>query len=319
MHKILSLIIPVYGVEKYIQEFVSSLIDQVNQEVELIVVDDGCLDSSIEIMKNVISKYPQNIQDCFIFLKQENQGQSAARNYGLTQAKGDFVGFLDPDDIVYPSYIDTLTKQMKLHPDVDVFHINALEIDEKSIKQRELVLVDTEGLIENDTFYIFELIKQDLWQPWFRFFSKKHIINLNFRSGILLEDKYLFSELYNNKIATIMNVNKYLIGYRVHSKSSLNNEKNLDKLILSAKEGVLKYGEYNDKNMSYVFLSYLNLYIGLVSKINIDQIRNKILELNSYYKKAKKINKIKLSEKIKFNFPVMYAKIRHIVRIILKV
>lgn len=319
MHKILSLIIPVYGVESYIKEFLFSLIDQLNQEVELIVVDDGCLDNSIEIMKSVISKYPQDIQDCFIFLKQENQGQSAARNYGLTQTKGDFIGFLDPDDIVYPSYIDTLIEKMKQHPEVDVFHINAIEIDEKSNKQKKLVLVDANGLIESNSTYMYQLVKKDLWQPWFRFFSKKHKSNLNFKSGILLEDKYLFSDLYSNKIVTIMNLNKYLLGYRVHPKSSLNDEKNLDKLIVSAKEGVLKYGEYNDEIMLFIFLSYLNLYIGLVSKINIDQIKNRILELNPYYEKAKRINKIKLSEKIKFNFPVIYAKIRHIVRNILKV
>lgn len=314
MHKILSLIIPVYGVEIYIKEFLFSLIDQLNQEVELIVVDDGCLDNSIEIMKSVISKYPQDIQDCFIFLKQENQGQSAARNYGLTQAKGDFVGFLDPDDIVYPSYIDTLTKQMKQHPEVDVFHINAIEIDEKSNKQKKLVLVDADDLIENNSTYMFQLVKKDLWQPWFRFFNKKLISDLKFTPGLLFEDKFLFAELYSKSIKHVANIEKVLVGYRVHNNSSFNHPKNLDRLLTSAYDGIVKYSSSEQYEMKLVYVSYLKCYLGLIARKDIKDVKPLIKNMNHYFVDVQSIKDISTSEKLRFSFPYLFVVIRKLVR-----
>src|SRR5690606_27474731 len=102
----LSIIIPVYGVEKYILEFAQSLIFQLNNEVELIIINDGTKDRSIAILKEYVAT--QFLDKNIIWLEQENQGQSIARNYGISIANGDYITFLDPDDLVFEEYVSQI-------------------------------------------------------------------------------------------------------------------------------------------------------------------------------------------------------------------
>lgn len=67
MKKVLSIIIPVYGVERYIEECMRSITCQITEDVEVIVVNDGTSDRSIEIAKNVVSELPKDLQSCFFF------------------------------------------------------------------------------------------------------------------------------------------------------------------------------------------------------------------------------------------------------------
>lgn len=100
MKKKLSIIIPVYNVEKYIEKCLNSLITQINDEVEVIVVNDGSNDKSLELCK----KYSEYIN---IFTK-SNGGLSSARNYGIEKATGEYIAFIDSDDWVYPNYVKKL-------------------------------------------------------------------------------------------------------------------------------------------------------------------------------------------------------------------
>lgn len=96
MDKILvSVIIPVYNGEKYLEECIESLINQTLQECEFIFINDGSSDKS----KEIIEKYKIN-DERIILINQENQGVSAARNKGLEIARGEFIGFVDIDDYI---------------------------------------------------------------------------------------------------------------------------------------------------------------------------------------------------------------------------
>lgn len=91
-----SVIVPVYNVEKYIEKCLNTLVNQTLQDIEIIVVNDGATDNSEKIIKEFLEKYPEKI----VYLKKENGGLSDARNFGIPYAKGEYIAFVDSDDYV---------------------------------------------------------------------------------------------------------------------------------------------------------------------------------------------------------------------------
>lgn len=92
-----SVIVPVYNVELYLEKCLLSLVKQTLDEIEIIIVNDGSKDGSQKIIDDFSTKYPNKIKS---FTK-ENGGLSDARNFGLDHASGDFIGFVDSDDYVF--------------------------------------------------------------------------------------------------------------------------------------------------------------------------------------------------------------------------
>jgi len=99
----ISIIIPIYKVEKYLRLCLDSLCMQTLKDIEIICVNDGSPDNCIEILK----EYKKKDKRIYI-INQENLGSGPARNNGLEHAKGEFVGFVDPDDWVSPDYFEIL-------------------------------------------------------------------------------------------------------------------------------------------------------------------------------------------------------------------
>ena len=98
-----SIIIPVYNVEKYLQKCLESLVNQTLKEIEIICINDGSTDKSEEILKIFAQK-----DDRIIVVNKENEGQSVARNVGIKLAKGEFLGFVDSDDWVDLDFFEKL-------------------------------------------------------------------------------------------------------------------------------------------------------------------------------------------------------------------
>ena len=89
-----SVIVPVYNVEKFIDKCLNSIVNQTLKEIEIIVVNDGSPDNSQKIIDKYVKKYPEKVQS---FIK-ENGGQGSARNLGIEKAKGEYISFVDSDD-----------------------------------------------------------------------------------------------------------------------------------------------------------------------------------------------------------------------------
>lgn len=102
---LVTVIIPFYNAEKYLQEAILSVRNQTYPFIELIMIDDGSTDGSFEIAKSYENEY-------VILLQQANNGACVARNKGLAKAKGEFVKFLDADDFLYPEAIEKQIKQI---------------------------------------------------------------------------------------------------------------------------------------------------------------------------------------------------------------
>lgn len=95
-----SIIVPVYNVEKYLKRCLDSLVNQTLKDIEIICVNDGSTDGSLAIL----DEYVRN-DDRIVVINQENSGQSVARNRGIDVAKGEYIGFVDSDDWVSEDYL----------------------------------------------------------------------------------------------------------------------------------------------------------------------------------------------------------------------
>ena len=99
-----SVIVPVYNVEKYIERCIKTLITQTLSDIEIIFVDDGSKDNSKKIIEKYLKLYPNKLK----YLYKENGGLSSARNYGIPYAKGEYIAFLDSDDYIEPTMYEEM-------------------------------------------------------------------------------------------------------------------------------------------------------------------------------------------------------------------
>ena len=111
-----SVIIPTYQYDSFIGEAIDSVLAQTYKDYELIVVDDGSIDRTREI----ISKYGSNIN----YIYQENKGLAAARNTGIRATKGEYLSFLDADDAWLPNKLEVEVEFLDTHPVVGMVYSN---------------------------------------------------------------------------------------------------------------------------------------------------------------------------------------------------
>lgn len=122
--KLVSVIIPVYKAEKYIAATLQSVLEQTYKTIEVLIIDDGSPDRSVEVC--------QQFTDPRIrIIRQENRGLSGARNTGIHQAKGDYLAFLDPDDLWLPEKIEKHVEHLNSSPTVGISFSRSAFIDEE--------------------------------------------------------------------------------------------------------------------------------------------------------------------------------------------
>lgn len=126
MNKLVSIIIPVYKVEKYIEKCMQSLLDQTYENFEALVVDDGSPDSSITLAKELVGNDAR-----FIFFEKENGGQGSARNLGLEQAKGNYITFLDSDDSYTSDALQTIVSEFDGNFSFSILSFGINKVDEQ--------------------------------------------------------------------------------------------------------------------------------------------------------------------------------------------
>lgn len=130
-----SIIVPVYNVEKYIKKCLDSIMNQSFKDYEVIVINDGTKDKSMDIVK----KYDVKI------INQENKGQSSARNHGIKEAKGEYIVFLDSDDTIERDLLKELNEVTKDKPDVVRFQVRETYENKENIEYKEEAFDTCEG------------------------------------------------------------------------------------------------------------------------------------------------------------------------------
>ena len=125
----ISIIIPVYNVEKYVAACLDSIIQNINKAIEIIVVNDGSKDNSEKVIKEYIKKYPEYIK----YFKKKNGGLYSARNEGIKHASGEYLMFVDSDDTLEKNAIDKLIDYINKNSfDILVYQMNSIRSDIKT-------------------------------------------------------------------------------------------------------------------------------------------------------------------------------------------
>ena len=128
-----SIVIPVYNVEEYLRDCLDSIINQTLKDIEIICINDGSTDNSLQILEEYAQK-----DNRIILLEQENQGQGIARNNGIAIAKGKYIGFVDSDDFISKDYFKALYETIILEDSDIVFTDNIIEFENKNqIKEQK--------------------------------------------------------------------------------------------------------------------------------------------------------------------------------------
>ena len=256
----LSIIVRVYGVENFVLDFAESLFPQLNENVELIIVDDGAKDNSILILKEY---YNKNNYTRFnlIWLEQENQGQSVARNYGISKSTGDYITFLDPDDLVSCNYINQIISAIKVSPDLIQFNCEVFVSsgsEKNKINEIKLVNDNLSFILNEDK--IIEIYSKKAWFSWLRVVKRQFIDSDFFPKNVNYQDMMAFPKLYK-KVKNIKNIDENLVLYRVHSNSSVNSFK--PKLLTSADFGLELYEKIEDSLDIIIYKQFLTLRMDL--------------------------------------------------------
>ena len=244
-----SVIVPVYNVEKYVEKCLKSLVNQTMQEIEIIVVDDGSKDGSKSIVDNYIKKYPDKIK----YLYKENGGLSSARNFAIPYANGEYIAFLDSDDYVEPTMYEEMYKLAKKD------NADMVECDfiwEYPNKQKY-----DYGVVYNGKK---EAIEKARVVAWNKLIKREIIENekIEFPFGLRYEDVEFFYKLVPslNKIAFLK---KYFIHYVQRENSIANTQNTKTKDIFKVLNNVIEfyknkgyYDEYKEE-LEYTYLRLL--------------------------------------------------------------
>ncbi len=193
----LSIIIPVFNAEKYIEKCLKSIITNVAEteiEVELIIVNDGSTDGTSELLQRIEYK---NMK---IFHNQ-NHGVSYSRNFGIEQATGDYIMFVDSDDILKSEWIKIILSSLTQHEEDVIYYSN--KIDEKMDKEKLL-------------YHIVGYHCCCLAGPYSKIYKRKFIIenNIQFDEGIINGEDMLFNLKCYLKLQTYKTVSQSFYLYR---------------------------------------------------------------------------------------------------------
>lgn len=218
----ISIIVPVYNTEKYLEKCLESLINQTLKDIEIICVNDGSTDKSVEILNN-FAKKDKRIK----IISQKNKGQSAARNEGIKIAKGKYIGFLDSDDWADRTMFEKLYENATKF-DAEISMCSITTFDEKTNiynKSDPYMTLDLFSQnFENRAFNpkeTYDFIFRICVTPWNKIYKKSFLnkYNILFEEGLNFEDNVFFYKTFF-QAKKICLTKENLIFYRLNSKTS---------------------------------------------------------------------------------------------------
>lgn len=250
----LSVIIPVYNVSDYLNQCLTSVLNQDvdYSDYEAIIVNDGSTDGSLTIAKNFADKY-ENI----IIVSQKNQGLSAARNMGLSLAKGDYVWFVDSDDYIEKNCLKEIICTLYKN-NLDGLRLRHIrDVDGKRLyDQRKLSkgVISGQDCLKNHRTY-----REAAWLTIY----KRSILDehgLKFIEGKIHEDTEFTPKAYYY-LERVMFLDKYVYCYRMNSKSLTSDDSLLEKRCLDLLDIACAMKEFCEKKVRLDFRPVYRQYI----------------------------------------------------------
>lgn len=302
----ISIIVPIYNVEKYLEKCVSSIINQTYKNIEIILVDDGSTDNCYRICDDFQKKDKR-----IIVIHKKNGGLSDARNAGLRIATGELIGFVDGDDYIKKDMYEKMYTCMK-NTDADIVECKCINVR----NEKEEIVNESSKTYLYDAQAALKLMMssgQKIQKPrlsvWSKLFKKEIIDGLKFPVGKVHEDIVFEAKAFLNA-EKICILDKCLYCYNIREGSIMNSgfsKKDLDKLILMQERTELlkerklnALAEISEINYYETVLRYY--YLASINKaISIKRQLEELLKKNKH-----RIINLKLSKTRKLEFKMFY-------------
>lgn len=315
--ELITVIVPIYKVEEYLDKCILSIINQTYRNLEIILIDDGSPDKCGEIC----DKYKKQDNRIQVIHKQ-NEGISVARNIGIDLSKGEYLFFVDSDDYLHENMIEILYKNIKMY-DADIsmcdyirvknYNINMLDKEENIIVYSNIEALEK---LYKDTFTFHEDYSLFI-APWNKLYKKAIFDEIRYPIGKVYEDgATIYKVLFEAKKIVYSNLKLY---YYYQRPGSISRKKfditRLDRL--DAFKGQVNF--YKEKNLEKLHYYALNTYLNMImeyyylaqSEMGSVEISNKMKELFKYEfvnaKKEVNFSKERLEELKSFQHPLIYS------------
>ena len=277
----ISVIVPVFNTEKYLKECLDSILCQSFLDFELILVDDGSTDSS----GIICDEYAKNNNRIRVF-HQVNKGQAAARNFAVQESKGDWVAFVDSDDVIHPQYLERLYKC--IDSDVNICCCNVFE--NEHTPDYSVVSMDKMAAKYkvDESFLMSEMADGYIGQiVCAKIIRKKIVKEIPFKEGRVFEDNAVMKKwLYIAKFISF--VDEALYFYRINNSGTSKGSFDINKVkdVLWSRDEIIEFFKENGLNTAYelaernYILFAINLYFRLnkVDKENAKNLKRDILK-----------------------------------------
>lgn len=300
MEKI-SIIVPVYNVEKYLKDCLSSILNQTFSNFELILVDDGSQDDSGKICDEFALK-----DNRIKVIHKENGGQSSARNIGLDIAKGEYIIFVDSDDVIATNMFEILFNIIcETNTDIVTckyirfFLTTEISINE-NVNSNRVDILNTDTIMK-------ELVNNEKvnFSPCAKIYKKELFNSLRFQEGIIFEDMQLLYQLWAT-IEKAAITDSILYFYRNNPTSTLNSKYNSKHLIeYEIRKDIYEFYQKDYPKYSYNFyVNWMFSSVLMYVRITHNEYKNKSnykYLLNFDKKILKKCNKKDLMASVKLS------------------
>lgn len=286
----ISVIVPVYNVEKYLYKCINSILEQTFNEFELILVNDGSTDNS----GNICDEYA--IKDRrVIVIHKENGGLSSARNAGLDIAKGSYISFIDSDDWIARDMYETLF-DVGLKNDLDIVQCGYKSVYENSgmkaeVNSKKIMFVYADKILTK--FFYNQDISSVVWDKIY----KKHLfMDIRFPVDQLLEDAFILSDIYYSaeSMAVLKDIKYYYLqreGSIMKSGPSINLMLSSFKAYVNRIKVASKKQDSNlyNKAISGLASDFFQYYrLIFLAEMNINNKKELKRELKNWYKSYRK-------------------------------
>lgn len=284
-----SIIVPVYNVEKYLAKCLDSLVNQSLQDIEILVVDDGSKDNSALIIDEYATQFPDKIK---AFTK-ENGGLSDARNFGLERASGEYVGFVDSDDYVTTTMFEEMLQLARKH-NAKMVICNIRKVDQDGEITQKLTQIPNmaEKIEMEDHFSVFSDLSYFACN---KLFKKELFDQKKFKKGVHFEDIQLIPQLLLEcpVIAQTQNFH-YQYLERTDSITKTHTEKGLDILkAVKDVESAFEKSAYSHKKKelkNFQIFEGVYSFLAYVAFVKDEKTFNKMADELAVFMKERKIN-----------------------------
>lgn len=257
-----SVIVPVYNVEQYLEQCLDSIINQSLKGVEIIVIDDGSTDNS----KNIILKYAKKYSN-IIVIYQSNKGLSVARNNALKKASGKYIFYVDSDDFLELNCLEKLYKKAEnTEADIVIYAHKEIYSNGKQVA----INLDVNQFKEYSGKQVANMVLRCdfLGVVWNKLFKRENLIRnqLYFEENRYVQDWYpVFIEIF--KSSKICFLNEALYNYRIRNESitSKKTKKNIDDYYYAA-NNIVKYARRNNLSYDDILIFKINAFNNIINR-----------------------------------------------------